>query len=39
MKGDAERLLAEGFDGYVEKPIRYREFLATVAALLAGKNR
>jgi two-component system cell cycle response regulator DivK len=35
MKGDAERILAEGFDGYLEKPIRYKEFLARVAALLA----
>ncbi len=39
MKGDAERLLAEGFDGYLEKPIRYKEFLASVAALLAGTSR
>ena len=38
MKGDRERLLQEGFDGYLEKPIRYKEFLASVAALLAGKN-
>ena len=38
MKGDRERLLAEGFDGYVEKPIRYQEFLASVAALLEGRN-
>jgi two-component system cell cycle response regulator DivK len=38
MKGDAERLLAEGFDGYLEKPIRYKEFLASVAALLKGRN-
>ena len=38
MKGDAERLLAEGFDGYLEKPIRYKEFLASVAALLVGRN-
>ena len=38
MKGDAERLLAEGFDGYLEKPIRYKEFLASVAALLEGEN-
>jgi CheY-like chemotaxis protein len=37
MKGDRERLLAEGFDGYLEKPIRYKEFLASVAALLAGR--
>ena len=35
MKGDCERLLAQGFDGYFEKPIRYKEFLAGVAALLA----
>lgn len=38
MKGDAERLIKEGFDGYIEKPIRYKEFLASVAALLEGKN-
>ena len=35
MKGDAERLLAEGFDAYVAKPVRYRDLLAAVAALLA----
>ena len=38
MKGDAERLRAEGFDGYLEKPIRYKEFLASVAALLEGRK-
>jgi len=38
MKGDAERLLQEGFDGYLGKPIRYKEFLASVTALLEGKN-
>lgn len=37
MKGDAERLLAEGFDGYFEKPIRYKEFLGEVERLL-GKT-
>ena len=26
MKGDHERFLAEGFDGYLEKPISVREF-------------
>jgi two-component system cell cycle response regulator DivK len=35
MKGDAERLLAEGFDGYLEKPIRYKEFVAAVAQFVA----
>ncbi len=39
MKGDAERLLSEGFDGYLEKPIRYKAFLASVAALLEGKSK
>lgn len=34
MKGDAERLLSEGFDGYLQKPIQYRQFLASVSALL-----
>jgi two-component system, cell cycle response regulator DivK len=34
MKGDAERLLALGFDGHIPKPIRYREFLVEVSALL-----
>jgi two-component system cell cycle response regulator DivK len=35
MKGDEERILAAGCDGYIAKPLRYREFLATVAARLA----
>ena len=39
MKGDAERLIKEGFDGYLEKPICYKEFLASVTALLAGKSQ
>ena len=38
MKGDRERLIKEGFDAYIEKPIRYKEFLESVAALLAGKS-
>ena len=36
MKGDAERLLAEGFDGYLEKPIRYKAFLDEVERLLGN---
>lgn len=39
MMGDRERLLAEGFDGYLEKPIRYKDFLARVAALLEGRQQ
>ena len=38
MKGDRERLLAGGFDGYLEKPIRHKEFLASIVALLEGKH-
>ena len=36
MKGDEERILAAGCDGYIAKPMQYREFLDTVAAHLAG---
>lgn len=35
MKGDEERIRAAGCDGYIAKPMRYREFLATVEAQLA----
>ena len=34
MKGDEERIRAAGCDGYIAKPIRYQEFLATIAAQL-----
>ena len=34
MKGDRERFLADGFDGYLEKPIRVREFPDQVRAHL-----
>lgn len=36
MKGDAERIRAAGCDGYIAKPLKYREFLATVEEFLAG---
>ncbi len=36
MKGDRERLLGAGFDGYFSKPIRHKEFIASVAAMLGG---
>ena len=32
MKGDEERILAAGCDGYIAKPLRYRELLATIEA-------
>jgi two-component system, cell cycle response regulator DivK len=35
MKGDEERMLAAGCDAYIAKPMRYKEFLAAVAAQLA----
>jgi len=35
MKGDEERIRAAGCDGYIAKPMRYQEFLSTVAAQLA----
>src|SRR5688572_6028075 len=31
MKGDEERIRAAGCDGYIAKPIAYKEFLATIA--------
>ncbi|MEO5936841.1 MAG: response regulator [Terriglobales bacterium] len=35
MKGDEERIRAAGCDGYIAKPMRYREFLTTIADQLA----
>lgn len=35
MKGDRERFLADGFDGYLEKPIRVREFPDQIRGYLA----
>jgi two-component system cell cycle response regulator DivK len=35
MKGDEERIRAAGCDGYIAKPMRYQEFLATVAEHVA----
>ena len=34
MKGDEERIRAAGCDGYVAKPIAYKEFLATIETRL-----
>jgi two-component system cell cycle response regulator DivK len=35
MKGDEQRIRAAGCDGYIAKPMRYQEFLATIAAQLS----
>ena len=35
MKGDAERILAAGCQGYIAKPMRYQEFLSTIATHLS----
>jgi len=39
MKGDEERIRAAGFDGYIGKPMRYKEFLASIEALLSEPRR
>ena len=36
MKGDEERIRAAGCDGYIAKPMRYKEFLEAVSAQLAA---
>jgi two-component system cell cycle response regulator DivK len=35
MKGDEERIRAAGCNGYIAKPMRYKEFLATIASQLS----
>jgi two-component system cell cycle response regulator DivK len=35
MKGDAERIRAAGCDGYIAKPLAYKDFLTAIAAQLA----
>jgi two-component system, cell cycle response regulator DivK len=35
MKGDEQRILAAGCDGYIAKPLDYKDFLATIKATLA----
>ena len=34
MKGDEERIRAAGCDGYIAKPLAYREFLSTISTQL-----
>jgi two-component system, cell cycle response regulator DivK len=35
MRGDEERIRAAGCDAYIAKPMRYKDFLATIAAQLS----
>ena len=39
MKGDEERILAAGCDGYIAKPLDYKNFLAVVAQRLASTSK
>lgn len=39
MKGDRDRMLKAGFDGYLAKPVDVREFLATVAQFFPAPVR
>lgn len=34
MKGDEEKILAEGFDGYIAKPIEMKKFIKDVALFI-----
>lgn len=36
MKGDCERLLAEGFDGYIAKPLKIKEIPALIGQYLSA---
>lgn len=39
MIGDAERLLASGFDAYIEKPVRYKHLHAEIQRLLGDPEQ
>ncbi len=38
MKGDEATMRAAGCDGYITKPLRYKEFLAEIEAVVARCN-
>ena len=38
MRGDQEKYIARGFDGYVSKPIDQRSLMSVVEECLAGKT-
>ncbi len=37
MKGDETRIRAAGCDGYIAKPLSYKDFLATISTALAKR--
>lgn len=39
MKGDEERIRAAGCDGYIAKPLAYKDFLAAISAQLVSPPR
>ncbi|MDD1621405.1 MAG: response regulator [Methylococcaceae bacterium] len=39
MKGDEEKMIAAGCDGYIAKPIQYKNFLAEVERILAASSQ
>lgn len=39
MKGDEEKILSRGFDGYVAKPIEVRKLLEIISASLNAKKQ
>ena len=38
MKGDEERIRAAGCDGYIAKPLAYKDFLAVISTQLAAPS-
>ena len=38
MKGDEERIRAAGCDGYIAKPLDYKDFLTVIKATLAKRS-
>ena len=38
MKGDEERIRAAGCDGYIAKPLAYKDFLAVISAQLGART-
>jgi two-component system, cell cycle response regulator DivK len=39
MKGDEQRIRAAGCDGYIAKPLAYKDFLTVISAQLATPSR